>query len=97
MFRKRFCWSLNKVGHYKFWPVLTLKIVRNKALSVITLSLEQINEEVQIEHSKEALNENITETFINEQKEDNSSKFNRVVEDVKNSQDSQNSNNGNIL
>jgi uncharacterized protein YjbJ (UPF0337 family) len=53
---------------------------------------KQITEEVQIEHSKEALNENITENFINEQKEDNSSKFNRVVEDVK---DSQNSNNGN--
>jgi len=57
---------------------------------------KQITEVVQIEHSKEALNENITETFINEQKEDNSSKFNRVVEDVKNSQDSQNSNNGTV-
>ena len=72
-------------------------IVRTKALSPITLSLEQITEEVQVEHSKEALNENITETFINDQKEDNSSKFNRVVEDVKDSQDSQDSNNGNIL
>ena len=82
-------------GSKKKYPAL--KIVRTKALSVITLSLEQITEEVQIEHSKEALNENITETFINEQKEDNSSKFNRVVEDVKDSQDSQNSNNGNIL
>ena len=55
--------------------------------SVLLLSLEQITEEVQVEHSKEALNENITETFINEQKEDNSSKFNRVVEDVKDSGD----------
>ena len=82
-------------GSKKNYPAL--KIVRTKALSVITHSLEQITEEVQIEHSKEALNENITETFINEQKEDNSSKFNRVVEDVKDSQDSQNSNNGNIL
>ena len=78
-------------------PIPHKKIVRIKALSVITHPLEQITEEVQIEHSKEALNENITETFINEQKEDNSSKFNRVVEDVKDSQDSQNSNNGNIL
>ena len=83
------------IGSKKKYPAL--KIVRTKALSVITLSLEQTTEEVQIEHSKEALNENITETFINEQKEDNSSKFNRVVEDVKDSQDSQNSNNGNIL
>jgi len=48
---------------------------------------KQINEEVQIEHSKEALNENITETFINDQKEDNSSKFNRVVEDSQDSGD----------
>ena len=63
---------------------------------LLSLYVEQITEEVQIEHSKEALNENITETFINEQKEDNSSKFNRVVEDVRYSQDSQNSNNGNI-
>ena len=55
--------------------------------SVLLLSLEQITEEVQVEYSKEALNENITETFINEQKEDNSSKFNRVVEDVKDSGD----------